>query len=415
MISGNFSLTIYFTFLGDKDKQMNILTEKVEKLEKEKSDTLRKFDKKKHQLKSIEKKYSEKRKKYRKLEVMVSKYRTAIKTYDIEVRRDSQEKNNEITMKTLKLLMSAFKESSTNAISKDVPKEETVLATSDKIQEIIEVEKQTKKESLPNRGVMLIEKSKKSETSIKGNNVQKELSTEKSFDKKIEIFELDGNRKTHNKSKDELDGHESPSSKMEGTDIKSIDIIKNLNEKIDMMMVEAGSNAKITLDDDVDMNVDESIEKIEEDIEKRISENIYGSILDEVANELIEEEVGNISIGYKIVKDLINENISYVLNVSLKRNDERIEKFYQGVREVVRHKLNQYYENPYNDRFKIESRKHFIELCKMLSMKLQEELLVSYAAFYQSPFYLCIKEDQKLFIENYIDIYFDKIVNEKQN
>ena len=408
MISGNFSLTIYFTFLGDKDKQMNILTEKVEKLEKEKSDTLRKFDKKKHQLKSIEKKYTEKRKKYRKLEVMVSKYRTAIKTYDIEVRRDSQEKNNEITMKTLKLLMSAFKESSTNAISKDVPKEETVLATSDKIQEIIEVEKQTKKESLPNKGVMLIEKS---ETSIKGNNVQ----TEKSFDKKIEIFELVGNRKTHNKSKDELDGHESPSSKMEETDIKSIDIIKNLNEKIDMMMVEAGSNAKITLDDDVDMNVDESIEKIEEDIEKRISENLYSLILDEVANELIEEEVGNISIGYKIVKDLINENISYVLNVSLKRNDERIEKFYQGVREVVRHKLNQYYENPYNDRFKIESRKHFIELCKMLSMKLQEELLVSYAAFYQSPFYLCIKEDQKLFIENYIDIYFDKIVNEKQN
>ena len=415
MISGNFSLTIYFTFLGDKDKQMNILTEKVEKLEKEKSDTLRKFDKKKHQLKSIEKKYSEKRKKYRKLEVMISKYRTAIKTYDIEVRRDSQEKNNEITMKTLKLLMSAFKESSTKATSKDVPKEETVLATSDKIQEIIEVEKQTKKESLPNKGVMLIEKSKKSETSIKGNNVQKELSTEKSFDKKNEIFELDGNRKTHNKSKDELDGHESPSSKMEGTDIKSIDIIKNLNEKIDMMMVEAGSNAKIKLDDDVDMNVDESIEKIEEDIEKRISENLYCSILHEVANELIEEEVGNISIGYKIVKDLINENISYVLNVSLKRNDERIEKFYQGVREVVRHKLNQYYENPYNDRFKIESRKHFIELCKMLSMKLQEELLVSYAAFYQSPFYLCIKEDQKLFIENYIDIYFDKIVNEKQN
>ena len=118
---------------------MNILTEKVEKLEKEKSDTLRKFDKKKHQLKSIEKKYSEKRKKYRKLEAMVSKYRAAIKKYDIEVRRDSQEKNNEITMKTLKLLMSAFKESSPKAASKDVPKEETVLATSDKMHEIMKL------------------------------------------------------------------------------------------------------------------------------------------------------------------------------------------------------------------------------------------------------------------------------------
>ena len=161
---------------------MNILTEKVEKLEKEKSDTLRKFDKKKHQLKSIEKKYSEKRKKYRKLEVMVSKYRTAIKTYDIEVRRDSQEKNNEITMKTLKLLMSAFKESSTKATPKDVPKEETVLATSDKIHEIIEVENQIQKETSLNQKVVLIENSKKSETLI---NVQNELSTEKSLDKKI--------------------------------------------------------------------------------------------------------------------------------------------------------------------------------------------------------------------------------------
>merc|ERR1712098_78778 len=101
---------------------------------------------------------------------------------------------------------------------------------------------------------------------------------------------------------------------MGGTDmVKSIDIIQNLNDNIDILMLETENNSSTitTIDeDDVEMNVDASIEKIKEDIEKKISENLYSSLVNEIVEEFMVEEVENILIGYKIVDDLINENIS---------------------------------------------------------------------------------------------------------